>query len=156
MSSSQTSSADRGLPARADTTELASRLRLSATRLARQLRQQASTALTPTQYSALVSIDRHGPLALGDLADHERVAAPTITKAVSKLERAGLVSKQADPDDRRFCRVQLTAEGRALLDETRQRRDAWLAVRLEELDPEARERLAAALDTLEQLTDGAP
>jgi DNA-binding MarR family transcriptional regulator len=139
-----------------DTAELASRLRLSATRLARQLRQQASTGLTPTQYSTLVSIDRHGPVTLGELAEHERVAAPTITKAVTKLEAAGLVAKQADPEDRRFCHVQLTGDGRALLDETRQRRDAWLAVRLDALDATERARLAAALDALDHLTDGTP
>ena len=138
----------------ADTVELASRLRLSATRLARQLRQQTSTGLTPTQYSALVSIDRHGPVTLGELADLERVAAPTITKAVGKLEASGFVAKQADPDDRRFCHVHLTPQGRSLLDETRQRRDAWLAVRLEALPAADRERLAAALDVLEQLTGG--
>lgn len=136
--------------------ELASRLRLTATRLARQLRQEAGTGLTPSQLSALASIDRHGPLALGDLADHERVAPPSITKVVTKLEADGLVSRQADPADRRFSLVTITARGSGLLAESRQRRNAWLAGRLRQLTPDQRDRLAEALDVLEDLVGGAP
>jgi DNA-binding MarR family transcriptional regulator len=135
---------------------MAARLRLSATRLARQLRQQSSAGLTPSQLSALASVDRHGPLSLGELADHERVAPPTITKVVNKLEADGLLTRQSDPDDRRFCRVSTTPAGDAFLAETRQRRDAWLAVRLDDLDADQQRRLADALDVLEALAgDGA-
>jgi DNA-binding MarR family transcriptional regulator len=150
------------IPAPAPTTEMAARLRLSATRLARQLRQQSSAGLTPSQLSALASIDRHGPLPLGELAEHERVAPPTITKVINKLEADGLVVRQLDDDDRRFCRVATTPAGDAFLAETRQRRDAWLTVRLDALDDDGRARLAAALDVLETLAgserepDGSP
>src|SRR2546425_1184230 len=65
--------------------EIAARLRLSATRLARQLRQEAGAGLTPSQLSALAVIANHGPLTLGALADHERGAPPSITKVATKL-----------------------------------------------------------------------
>jgi DNA-binding MarR family transcriptional regulator len=136
--------------------DLAVRLRLAATRLARQLRQQSSAGLSPSQQSALASIDRHGPLTLGELAEHERVAPPTITKVVNKLEADGLVARQADPDDRRFCRVATTPAGDDFLTETRERRDAWLAVRLDALDSDERARLADALEVIESLTTGDP
>lgn len=132
--------------------ETAARLRLSATRLARQLRQQSSAGLTPSQLSALAAIDRHGPLTLGQLAEHERVAPPTITKVVNKLEADGLVRREADADDRRYCRVSTTDAGDAFLADTRQRRDAWLAVRLDDLDADQQRRLVDALDVLEALT----
>ena len=47
-----------------DEVAMAARLRLSATRLARRLRQQSDSGLTPTQLSALAAVDRHGPPAM--------------------------------------------------------------------------------------------
>lgn len=135
-----------------DATAMAESLRLSATRLARRLRQEASTGLTPSQLSALAQIDHHGPLTLGALADRERVAPPTITRVVTKLEAEGLVSRQPSREDRRAVNVVVTPAGADLLARTRRRKDAWLAARLAELDEVDRDRLAAALDVLEALT----
>jgi len=131
--------------------ELAARLRLSATRLARRLRQEADAGLTPSQLSALAVIEREGPLTLGALADHEKVAPPSITKVVAKLESIGLVARAVGPGDRRFVRVALTAAGRTLLEDSRRRKTAWLTGRIRELGPGERERLAAALDVLDAL-----
>jgi DNA-binding MarR family transcriptional regulator len=131
---------------------MAARLRLSATRLARRLRQQGDAGLSPSQLSALASIEMHGPVTLGALAEHERVAPPTVTKAVAKLEVAGLVQRRLDPADRRVARVFTTAKGNALLARVRQRKNAWLASRLAGLDAEQLGRLAAALDVLDALT----
>ncbi len=146
------------LVAARDTAEMATRLRISATRLARQLRQQTDSGLTPSQLSALVTVANHGPLTLGALADHERVAPPSITRVVAKLEEARLVTRQVDAGDRRVARVAITATGEALLAETRQRKTAWLAGRLADLDPDALDRLSSALDILDSLTatDAAP
>lgn len=135
-----------------DATALAAQLRLSVTRLARQLRQMSDSDLTPTQVSVLATVSKHGPLALGELAEHERVASPTITKAVGALHERGLVSKTADPADRRFVRVELTRDGEALLERSRARKNAWLARRLRELSPDDLDRLAAATEVLERLT----
>lgn len=135
-----------------DTTALAARLRLSVTRLARQLRQTADSDLSPTQGSVLATIAAHGPLSLGELAERERVASPTITKVIGVLHERGLVSKTTDPDDRRFVRVELTADGTDLLERSRARKNAWLARRLRELDPDDLERIVAATEVLEHLT----
>ena len=137
----------------ADTTaELAGRLRLAVTRLARQLRQTAESDLTPTQGSVLATLHSSGPLALGELAELERVAAPTITKVIAILHDRGLVAKLTDPTDRRFVRVSLTAEGEALLEHTRARKTAWLARQLRHLSPTELEGLAASIEVLERLT----
>lgn len=134
-----------------DIAEVAARLRLSSTRLARRLRQQAGTGHTPSQLSALATIDHHGPLTLGALADHERVAPPSITKAVAKLEADGLVERATDPDDRRVQRVRTTKAGRNLIAETRRRKTTWLTARIRELPADEQARLAAALDVLDHL-----
>lgn len=142
----------RSIPAATDAVVMAGRLRLSATRLARQLRQQADGGLSPSQLAALTTIARHGPLTLGALADHERVAPPSITKVVAKLEAAGLVERCADAVDRRVARVYTTTAADALLSAMRRRKNAWLAARLGELDDDQRARLADALDILDALT----
>jgi DNA-binding MarR family transcriptional regulator len=133
------------------TTEIAARLRLSATRLARRLRQESGAGLSPSQQSALAVIANHGPLTLGALAEHERVAPPSITKVVTKLEADGLVVRSPDPGDRRVCRVAISAHGDALLEESRRRKTAWLAARISELDSDRQRRLANALDVLDEL-----
>src|SRR5919107_5869290 len=97
---------------------MAARLRLSATRLARILRRQADIGLSPSQLTALATIENHGPMTLGALAEHERVAPPSITKAVAKLEASGFVRRHADPSDGRVARVSTTPQGVALLAES--------------------------------------
>jgi DNA-binding MarR family transcriptional regulator len=133
--------------------DIAGRLRISATRLARRLRQEAQTGLSPSQLSALTAVERHGPVTLGELADHERVAPPTTTRVVAKLEEQDLVLRQRDPDDRRITRVVITTEGRTLLNASRRRKTTWLTTRLGDLDAQDRARLADALDVLDELTE---
>jgi DNA-binding MarR family transcriptional regulator len=139
-----------------ETVAIANQLRLSATRLARRLRQESDAGLTPSQLSALAAIDRHGPLTLGALAEVERVAPPSVTKAVAKLEGEGWVERQVDEADRRVTWVSLTPTGASNLAKIRQRRNVWLAARLAALDEDQRRRLADALDVLDELTAEAP
>ena len=131
---------------------MAARLRLSATRLARRLRQESGTGHTPSQLSALASIHNHGPLTLGALAEHERVAPPSITKLVAKLEADGLVERSVDPTDGRVINVCATDAGHQLIAETRRRKTTWLTARIRELPVEEQRRLADVLDVLEHLT----
>jgi DNA-binding MarR family transcriptional regulator len=131
--------------------EIAARLRLSATRLARRLRQESGAGLSPSQQSALAVIANHGPLTLGALAEHERVAPPTVTKVVSKLECDGLVTRTPDPEDRRVCRVAISPAGQTLLEEVRRRKTAWLTARISQLDADRQRRLADALDVLDEI-----
>jgi DNA-binding MarR family transcriptional regulator len=135
-----------------DVGALAAHLRITVTRLNRLMRRQADTGLSLSQLSALTSIERHGPLTLGALAETERVAPPSITKVVAKLEELGYVTRQADPDDRRVARVTATDAGIGLLAQVRTSKDLWLAARLADLDAEQRARVAAALDALDELT----
>jgi DNA-binding MarR family transcriptional regulator len=138
-----------------DTTELAGRLRLANARLFRRLRQQSDTGLSPSQQSALASIEAQGPVTLGDLAVVEQVTPPTVTKVISRLEEDGLVVRTVDDTDRRIVRASITAEGRRRLEHSRERRNAFLAARLDELGPDAVRRLGDAIDVLEDLA-GAP
>ncbi len=136
-----------------ETAELAGRLRLAVTRLARLMRQQAGTGLSPTLLAALASVEAAGPLTLGELACREQVAPPTITKAVGALEEQGLLSRIADPGDRRVARVEITPAGRELLAHIRTQKNAWLDRRLGSLGPDHLRRLVGAIEALERLTE---
>jgi len=139
----------------ADEAELASRLRLAVTRLHRRLRQQTAGALTPSQSSALSSIERLGSPTLGALAVHESVQPPSMTRVVAGLEKLGYVIRVADPTDRRVARVQVSESGRAVLRQSRSRKDAFLAGQLHQLDPGERDELSNLTALLERLVDGA-
>jgi DNA-binding MarR family transcriptional regulator len=132
-------------------TETAAHLRLSVTRLARLLRQQDIGGLSPSQIAILATIEREGSMTLGDLASHERVAPPTVTKAVDKLVALGFVERRTHATDKRVCMVHLSAAGRRHLVATRNRRTAWLATRLRDLSADDLERLAAASAVLDRL-----
>jgi DNA-binding MarR family transcriptional regulator len=132
---------------------LPARLRLVVTRLARRLRQQSETSVSPTQIAALATIERRGPLTLGALAEVEAVQPPTITAAVDRLENEGLVQRRRDPADRRVTHVQVTAAGRRLLAESRSRKTAYLERRLESLTVRERATLERAAAILERVLD---
>ena len=135
-------------------TQLASRLRLAVMRLARVLRQKAQDPITPSQLSALVSVERDGPVTLGELAALESVQPPTMTRIVTALEEQALVERTADQADRRVSRLSITAAGRKLLEKNRSRKTAYLASRMRGLSSEEREVLERAAALLERMTEG--
>jgi DNA-binding MarR family transcriptional regulator len=131
---------------------LAAELRVALMRSVRRLRAEKSDAdLTDGQYSVLALLDRDGALTPRELASHERVRPPSMTRTVAALADLGLVTRTAHPDDRRQVLVALTAAGASTVRETRRRRDAWLTRRLAELTPAERETLAAAADILSRI-----
>jgi DNA-binding MarR family transcriptional regulator len=100
-----------------------------------------------------VTIERHGPLTPSELAARERVQRPTVTRVLARLEDSGLVTRAADPADRRSSLVSLSPAGAALLAESRTRKDAFLAARLERLDAGDRATLERAAELLERLLE---
>jgi DNA-binding MarR family transcriptional regulator len=133
------------------TPELAGRLRLTIVRTARRLRQEAGTDLSPSTTAALSTVERHGPITPSELAARERIQRPTATRVLARLEDAGLVRRTPDPQDRRSSLVAVTPAARELLAELRTRKTAFLAERLERLEPEERAVLDRAADILERM-----
>ena len=131
--------------------EFASRLRLAVTRLHRRLRQQTGGGLTPSQASALASVDQLGSPTLGALAARESVQPPSMTRIVVALEEMGYVTRVIDPADRRVARVTLSASGRRVLDHNRSLKNAFLAQRLLRLAPEEWRSLRDLTVLLERL-----
>jgi DNA-binding MarR family transcriptional regulator len=133
--------------------EIAAHLRLVVTRTARRLRQEAGPELSPSQGSALATIERHGPLTPSQLAERERIKRPTATRVVAKLELDGLIERAAAPGDGRSCSLRLTPDGTALIRRLRKRKTAFLAARLRALDPDDLATLERASQLLEAVLE---
>jgi DNA-binding MarR family transcriptional regulator len=135
---------------------LATSLRISVSRLARRLRVERQAeglaSLSDTQLAALAVLDRHAAMTPGELAEHEKVQPPSMTRVIAVLEERRLVMRAPHPTDRRQVVLTVTEEGRELVSQARRRRDAWLAKRLKELSPEERTILRAAAPVLEKLS----
>lgn len=129
------------------------RLRLALMRVARRLRQRADAGVSPSQLSALVTIDTMGPLPLRDLAAAENIAPSTLTRIVNALGDESLIDRLPDPADRRVTVVALSPRGRRLLADARSRSAAYLADRVAALSTREQQTLVAALPVLERLLE---
>lgn len=105
--------------------------------------------------AALATLERHGHMTPSELAARERVKRPTVTRLITNLEADGLIERVIDPADRRSYLISITAEGSALLQEIRTRKDAYLAGRLRRLPAEDRATLRRAAELLEGLLEDA-
>jgi DNA-binding MarR family transcriptional regulator len=134
------------------TAELAHELRETVGRVVRRLRAEPGPPVA--QMTVLARLDRSGPASVSDLAAAERMRPQSMAQTVHDLETAGHVTRRPDPGDRRRAFVELTDAGRALLHETRVRREGWLGEALErELDAGEREALHAALGLMRRIAD---
>jgi DNA-binding MarR family transcriptional regulator len=121
--------------------------------VSRQLRHQTQQALapwdvTPSQARALGMLTRHGPVRLGTLSEHLRIAPRSATEVVDALAAAGLVERRPDPDDRRATLVALTSRGGEVVAGIRAARAAEADDFFARLDEGDRAALARILATL--------
>jgi DNA-binding MarR family transcriptional regulator len=138
-----------------DTAALAHDLRLAVMRFSRRLRnQRVDTSVTLTHLAALSTLKRHGPMSPGELAAHERVQPPSMTRVVVALEGRGLVTRTPHPTDGRQVVIDLTDAAEVLLTEEARAREAWLSSRLHLLTPEKRATLREAAAIMEELAGG--
>ena len=110
----------------------------------------ADGELSAAQLSTLKML-LHNGVRVGEIARNLGVKVPSATEQIIKLEKAGLVRREPDPDDSRAVRVVLTAEGRAAVDSANARRNAVMAEILVTLSDAEREALAAALPVIEKI-----
>ncbi len=127
-------------------------LQVAVMRLARRMRaERGDHGLTLTQLAVLATLSRHGQMSPSDLAAHERVQPPSMTRTINGLVDLGLVERSPDPDDGRQVRVDLTDEGRTLLAQDRAQREEWLSRQMADLTPEERATMKKAASILDRL-----
>jgi DNA-binding MarR family transcriptional regulator len=135
-----------------DSNHLASELRLVLGHLMRRLRAEHRFSLS--QGAVLGRLDRQGTMSIGDLAVAERVRPQSMAQTIGEMESEGLIARRADPSDGRRTLVELTAQGREVLEEDRRHRVGWLAKAIaEDLSAEEQRVLAESLEMLRRLSE---
>jgi DNA-binding MarR family transcriptional regulator len=74
-----------------------------------------------------------------------------MNRTVNCLQESGWVARSADETDGRKVVISLTDEGRAIVDETARRRDAWVEGALAELSPGERRTMAEAAKIMQRM-----
>jgi DNA-binding MarR family transcriptional regulator len=120
-------------------------------RLVRRLRKQSASGLTLSQTSALSTLERNGPMRVGELARREQIGKSSVTRLVARLEAMDYLTREVDPDDGRSSLVRISTPGHALLRQARKRGNEYLADELGRLDATDRAALLDALPALERL-----
>jgi DNA-binding MarR family transcriptional regulator len=133
--------------------DVATRLRIAVNRLQRRLRHQSLEGLSPAQASALGTVNRLGQPTLGELASIEQVQPPSMTRIVASLVDSGMVTREADPSDRRSMRVRITPAGTRTLERMRTAKNAFLLRRLDELSLDEQRHAEELVGLLEHLLD---
>ena len=139
-----------------ETAELTARLQRVLGRLARSLRRTAPSSLGPGALAALSTLSTAGPMRPTDLAAHEGVRPPTMTRMIAALEEGGYVERTGDPADRRASLIAVTPSGQDTVTDTRIARAGRLARHLAALSPADRHALTTALPVLEALANAEP
>lgn len=129
----------------------ADKLHSVAIHLLRRLRaRDRESGIGPAQLSALSVLVFGGPKSLGELAAAEQVRPPTMSRIVSGLERARLVSRHPTEDGRRV-RLVATAKGKRILWAGRKRRIESLTEALSSLSVEEQQILREVTELLQQV-----
>ncbi len=137
-----------------DPVTVANGLRPTLLHLNRRLRKElAPLGITGGQATLLWAIRTRPGIGARGLAELEGVSPPAMTAYVDRLEAAGLVARRRSESDRRRVELELTEEGARVLRSARRRRTAWLAARLQRLDPEELAAVEAALPALQRLIE---
>jgi DNA-binding MarR family transcriptional regulator len=119
---------------------------------AERVAQGLQPELSDTQLAALAALEVHPGMTPSELAEHEKVQPPSITRVIASLEERGLIQRMPHTTDRRQVVLSVTDQGRDVVRKLRQLREAWLAQRLRDLSPAERAVLREALPILEKLS----
>ena len=139
-------------PAAADAQRV-NQVRVAVMRLSRRLRNQGNVGITPSQLAVLGTLERTGPMTLGQLAEAEAVQPPSMTRIVNALAEAGLVQREARAGDRRSIEVALARPGRRALESIRAHRNTWLLERVQGLTEAERIDLWRGVSAIERLLE---
>lgn len=129
---------------------LSTDLRLACLRIARRNRFESVVQVPPHQAAVLICIER-GAASAGEIAEREKISAPTVSRTIASLVDAGWVSRTGNPADGRRIILSITESGRRALEETRKAREEWMSRRLKQLGDEEVALLEAALPVLERV-----
>jgi len=111
-------------------------------------RSIANTGLCLTDFVALEALLHKGPLTISEIQDKVRLASGSMTAAVDRLEKLGLVVRKSSASDRRARVIELTAQGKRLAASSFERHAKDLEVLMSALSQAEKEQLYESLKKL--------
>lgn len=112
--------------------------------------------LTAPQYRVLRRLHPDGSQSAAQLAEGLGVTAGNLTGVLDRLEAAGLLTRERDPEDRRSLRLRLSPAGAALVDRAAPQVRAHIRALFTPLNPAEVEDLTDMLERLELHLSDAP
>ncbi|MHB8927641.1 MAG: MarR family winged helix-turn-helix transcriptional regulator [Bacillota bacterium] len=104
--------------------------------------------VTPPQFNALLALDHHGQLTMGELCDHLYLACSTATDLVDRMERNALIERERDASDRRVIRLKIKGRGREIIAQVLVARRKYLATVMESIGKDEKGRLIQAMEQI--------
>lgn len=108
----------------------------------------ADYGLTESQFGSLEALYFLGPMSQKEIADKLLVSGGNMTMVIGNLEKRGFVSRRRNEADRRHITINLTDEGRRLIDELFPRHAQRILDLMSILGEEEQEQLGRLCKTL--------
>jgi DNA-binding MarR family transcriptional regulator len=112
--------------------------------------RRSELPLAPAQLGTLMRV-ANGTCTVSELARHQLVSLPTMSRTVDMLVRRELLERWIDEDDRRQTLVRLTPQGSRVVADVKRRSEQHVARILEDLTGDEHDRVLQALDVLDRV-----
>lgn len=114
--------------------ELASRLRMSISRLIKVIKSEVKhdEILSLTERSTLSLVYQYSGILPSELAAREKVTGQSMSQIINKLHLNGYILKTPSQEDKRKVLITITSSGREYIDLKRTKSQEWLAKAISE------------------------
>ncbi len=113
-----------------------------------------SAGLSLAQMNILLHLHYQGPSEVTNFCEMMQISPAGASQMIERLVKQGVVQRSETPGDRRVRMVSLTDEGRRLVLESIAARQAWIEQLVVTFSVEERDRISAALQTLNERASG--
>jgi DNA-binding MarR family transcriptional regulator len=136
--------------------ELASRLRMSITRLVKVIRNEVrhDEVLSLTERSTLLMVCQYSKMLPSELAAKEKVTSQSMSQIIRKLELNGYIEKTPSTEDKRKVIITITSKGKEFIELKKNKSHEWLEKAISEKTSEAEKKiLLSAITILTKLVE---
>lgn len=136
--------------------ELASRLRISVSRLIKVIKSEVrhDESLSLTERSTLSMVYQHSKMLPSELAAKEKVTGQSMSQIINKLSQNGYLERTPSLEDKRKVIITITSKGKEFIELKRSKSQEWLEKAISEKTTEAeKEILVSAITILTKLVD---
>lgn len=107
--------------------------------------------ITVPQFEALQHLIHHENMTIGELSQRMSLAHSTVTDLIDRMEKAKLVSRSKDLDDKRIVRLKALPEGYDIVSKVLNKRIEFLRGKLVSLTDDEKDKLDDVLRRLHEV-----